>query len=152
MDDDRDPPALRERIRWANVAKAVAVAGLIVLVVAWPRLSSDGPALPEEVAPRPAPTLAVEPAPVDEPPPPAADPPAKKERRRRGRSGSVPRRGNGGRRRARRGERRGGVGAARPRRRPFLLRSVPVPAPGARSLPPRRRRARTPTARSSSPA
>lgn len=47
MEDDFKAPGLRERVRWANVAKAAAAVVLVALVVAWPRLSSDAPALPD---------------------------------------------------------------------------------------------------------
>ena len=80
MDDDHEPPALRERVKWGNVAKAAAVAVLIAIVLAWPRLSPDGPALPEEeavvapdrgLAPSVAAPAADEAAPVGEQPAPA---------------------------------------------------------------------------------
>src|SRR3954463_12729669 len=75
MGDDPEHPDLRTRIRWGNVAKAAAVVGLVAVVVAWPRLSSDAPALPDEDAAAPRVDL-TPPA-----PPPAADPPpAVKER------------------------------------------------------------------------
>ena len=39
---------LLHRIRWANVARAAALAAAVLLVVAWPRLRSDPPPLPPE--------------------------------------------------------------------------------------------------------
>src|SRR6478752_8623172 len=95
MDHDRDPGALRARIRWGNVVKAVAVAGLVAAVVAWPRLSSDAPALPREdataprvdVAPVPDPAPPAQPAEplTDEAPPAVKERPAEKKKRRRAR-------------------------------------------------------------------
>jgi hypothetical protein len=56
---------LLRRIRWANVARVLAVLAAVALVIAWPRLRSDPPPLP------PATTFAQEPAPpadiADEP-------------------------------------------------------------------------------------
>ena len=37
---------LRERVRWGNVALALAVAAVLALVVAWPLLAPDAPAVP----------------------------------------------------------------------------------------------------------
>ena len=38
------------RVRWANVAVAALAAGLLGLVVAWPLLTPEPPALPPETA------------------------------------------------------------------------------------------------------
>jgi hypothetical protein len=55
---------LGRRIRWGNVARAAGLAGVIVLVVAWPRLRAapprvaSGEAVPVETAPAPVVTPA----------------------------------------------------------------------------------------------
>ncbi|MGI8779332.1 MAG: hypothetical protein ACR2L8_04005, partial [Solirubrobacteraceae bacterium] len=38
------------RVRWGNVGRAAGVAGLVALVVAWPRLGSPEPELPGDAA------------------------------------------------------------------------------------------------------
>src|SRR3954452_23564464 len=45
------------RVRWANVAVALLVAGLLGLVVAWPLLTPDAPVLPPEVGSVQAPAV-----------------------------------------------------------------------------------------------
>jgi hypothetical protein len=45
---------LLHRIRWANVARAAAVALALLLVLAWPRLRAHSDALPPAVEPAPA--------------------------------------------------------------------------------------------------
>ncbi|MDQ3609336.1 MAG: hypothetical protein M3459_10605, partial [Actinomycetota bacterium] len=59
MDPDR-LPSLGARIRWGNVARALALLAAVALVVAWPRLTPSEPALP----PPPPEPLAV--APMEE--------------------------------------------------------------------------------------
>ena len=63
MEADRPPP-LHARVRWANVARAVGLAGLAGVVIAWPALNGRDPALPPAdpvpVAPTTAPTPASE--------------------------------------------------------------------------------------------
>jgi hypothetical protein len=59
---------LIRRIRWTNVARAAAVAGVIALIFAWPQLREDPPSLPPEPAvadtpPPPAREFGIEPAP-----------------------------------------------------------------------------------------
>jgi hypothetical protein len=41
---------LLHRIRWANVARALAIVAALVLLVTWPSLRRDPPALPPEPA------------------------------------------------------------------------------------------------------
>lgn len=41
---------LLHRIRWANVARAAAVLAAVALIVAWPHLQGDPPALPPAAA------------------------------------------------------------------------------------------------------
>jgi hypothetical protein len=57
---------LHRRIRWGNVARAAALVAVVVLVVAWPRLRSEPPAIPP-------PAVAEEPRPQDLPIPPAPE-------------------------------------------------------------------------------
>jgi hypothetical protein len=45
---------LLHRIRWANVARAAAVALALLLALAWPRLRAHSDALPPAVGPAPA--------------------------------------------------------------------------------------------------
>ncbi|MDP2710918.1 MAG: hypothetical protein Q8O56_06845, partial [Solirubrobacteraceae bacterium] len=59
------PPPLVARIRWGNVARAGALLALATLVLAWPHLRADEPALPP-----------AEPVPVAPARPPATQPPA----------------------------------------------------------------------------
>ena len=40
---------LRERVRWGNVARAVAVVGVVALVVVWPVLAPEAPRVPGAV-------------------------------------------------------------------------------------------------------
>src|SRR5688500_14383233 len=54
---------LVHRIRWANVARAAALAAAVLLVVAWPRLRAEPPALPPE--PRVEETRATAPPPAE---------------------------------------------------------------------------------------
>ena len=62
---------LRERVRWGNVALALAVAAVLALIVAWPLLAPAAPAVPgpravpvvtpavpRRSSPRPAPPVA----------------------------------------------------------------------------------------------
>jgi hypothetical protein len=42
--------AVLERVRWHNVARAGAVAGVIALVVLWPRLATPAPDVPPRAA------------------------------------------------------------------------------------------------------
>src|SRR5690349_2489467 len=104
---------LRERVRWGNVARAAAVAGVVALVVAWPRLAPDGPRVPGGRA-----------VPVATVPPAVGAPRVPRARERR----------------AARGERRageGGRGSRRGRQRP---RAVAETGPAGRGGRPRMRR------------
>ncbi|HWT93599.1 MAG TPA: hypothetical protein VN238_11415, partial [Solirubrobacteraceae bacterium] len=66
-------PPLR-RIRWSNLARAAFVLAAVVLVVAWPRLRAEPPALPEQPVLSDAPPPAVLVEPVEEEPPPRDEP------------------------------------------------------------------------------
>lgn len=133
---------LLHRIRWANVARAAALAAAVLLVVAWPRLRAEPPPLPsepqvEEVAAAPAggEELAFEaerPPEVEEPPPgeeadasasPVEDRRAGGKRRAGGESRASEKRRPGGERRASGKRRTGG------KRRPRKERAA-RPAPG----------------------
>jgi hypothetical protein len=59
-----DPSSLLHRIRWGNVAWALAALAAVGLVLAWPHLQRRGPGLPDE-------TESVSSAPVPQPVPPA---------------------------------------------------------------------------------
>jgi hypothetical protein len=60
-----------DRIRWDNIARAAALLGIVVLVLAWPHLRRHGPDLPsaavtpvsveQPIAPAPAPQRAKRP-------------------------------------------------------------------------------------------
>jgi hypothetical protein len=54
-----------DRLRWDNIARAAALLGVIVLVVAWPHLHRHGPRLPSAVAT----PVSVEQEPAVAPPP-----------------------------------------------------------------------------------
>src|SRR3954451_13920179 len=50
-------PTFLARVRWPNVAIALTVVALLVLLAAWPRLSPPAPVLPQEpIAPAQPPT------------------------------------------------------------------------------------------------
>src|SRR5688572_11690510 len=57
---------LRERVRWGNVARALAVVMVVGLVVTWPRLAPEAPAVPDAAV-----------VPVVTVPPAAAAPPGR---------------------------------------------------------------------------
>jgi outer membrane biosynthesis protein TonB len=93
MESDPETPGIRGRVRWANVARALALVAVAALVVAWPRLRAPAPevprgaAVPVRQAPAPAgpvTTSEPEPAPTAEPDPEPARtaPPARTPRRR----------------------------------------------------------------------
>src|SRR3954452_17328031 len=64
---------LRHRIRWGNVGRAGALLAAVALVVLWPQLRSEPPALPEARAvPAAPPATRTKPAPQPAPRPPAA--------------------------------------------------------------------------------
>src|SRR4051812_27200955 len=64
---------LRHRIRWGNVGRAGALLAVVALVVLWPQLRSEPPALPEARAvPAAPPATRTKPAPEPAPRPPAA--------------------------------------------------------------------------------
>jgi hypothetical protein len=117
---------LLRRIRWGNVARALALVTALVLVAAWPSLRPDPPALP------PAPAVASE-GEGEEfalEPPPKRPAPAKRTPsvRRRGTKERPARRA---RRRARRAKR-----AARPKRPAPVVVKPPRPvAPAPRWVP-----------------
>src|SRR5215207_9045170 len=76
MESDPETPGIRGRVRWANVARALALVAVAALVVAWPRLRAPAPEVPRGAAvpvrQAPAP---VEPVATPEPDPaPAAEP------------------------------------------------------------------------------
>lgn len=72
------PPPLRARVRWGNIARAAALLALAVLVLAWPHLRADPPALPpaRAVPVTPAPPTAPAPPTTPAPPAPPTAPPA----------------------------------------------------------------------------
>jgi outer membrane biosynthesis protein TonB len=93
MESDPETPGIRGRVRWANVARALALVAVAALVVAWPRLRAPAPevprgaAVPVRQAPAPAGPVTTpepEPAPTAEPDPEPARtaPPARTPRRR----------------------------------------------------------------------
>jgi hypothetical protein len=49
MESDPEPP-LRARVRWGNVARALALVAVAALVVAWPRLRAPAPEVPRGTA------------------------------------------------------------------------------------------------------
>jgi hypothetical protein len=135
MQTDPQAQGLRARVRWGNVARALALVLVAALVVAWPRLRSQPPEVPPgaavplreaPVAPPPvrAPGTASAPAPA--PAPRAAAEPATARTRERPR-----------RERPRRRSRSRPVTAAK-RRAPApapAAQPAPVPAPAPRALP-----------------
>jgi len=64
-----EQPSLLHRIRWGNVAWALAAVAAVGLVVAWPHLQRRGPGLPDETASVPR-----DPAPQPAQPTPATRP------------------------------------------------------------------------------
>jgi hypothetical protein len=76
METDPEPPGIRGRVRWANVARALALVAVAALVVAWPRLRAPAPevprgaAVPVRQAPAPVEPIAT-PEPEPEPAPTA---------------------------------------------------------------------------------
>jgi hypothetical protein len=46
METDPEPTSLLARVRWANVARALALVAVAALVVAWPRLRAKAPDVP----------------------------------------------------------------------------------------------------------
>jgi hypothetical protein len=99
MESDPETPGISGRVRWANVARALALVAVAALVVAWPRLRAPAPEVPRGAAvpvrqapapagpvttPEPEPTPTAEPVP--EPArtaPPARTPPRRTEKPRR---------------------------------------------------------------------
>jgi hypothetical protein len=50
MEHEPATPAFHARVRWGNVAKALALAAVVALVVAWPRLRAPDPEIPPGAA------------------------------------------------------------------------------------------------------
>lgn len=102
-----ESPSLLNRIRWGNVAWALAALVAIGLVVAWPHLQRRGPGLPDETAsaardPAPQTVQPVPPPPAAQPAPrPASRPPVRSHRPTRRHHAAKPRPRHGGRRRDR---------------------------------------------------
>jgi hypothetical protein len=111
------------RVRWGNVAKALALAAVVALVVAWPRLRAPDPeippgaAVPVRQAPAPMPQRATTPVPE----------PSEQER-----AAARPRRRTHRKRRA------------TPRKVRATTPTAPAPAPRPRSAPTWRPPARAP--------
>jgi hypothetical protein len=66
-----------DRLRWDNIARAVAVLAVIALIVAWPHLRRRDPAMPLAA---PTPVSVEQPPAVAEEPPPVEQTPARKPR------------------------------------------------------------------------
>jgi len=118
-----ESPSLLNRIRWGNVAWALAALAALGLVVAWPHLQRRGPGLPDETASARRDTTAQPAQPVQPiPPAPAAQPAP----RPAPRPAVHPRRSTRRRRVAKPRARH----VDRSRRRAPSAPPVPVPAPG----------------------
>jgi hypothetical protein len=120
-----DPPSMLHRIRWGNVAWALAALVAIGLVLAWPHLQRRGPGLPDETASVPS-------APVPQPVAPATPLPSARPTVRP----TAPRRHPAPARHRRRAHRSHARRARGPRRRARRTPATPPPPLDDRASPP----------------